>query len=155
MDIRLVERQRAQGVVLLGCNSESTRVKSRVPFSQGSVLGLLLFLIYINDIVDSVSSKLLKFANDRPTKLFRIVTKPNDIEKLQIDLDKKKLCKWSIDWLMLFNADKCKIVHFGFNNTLASYKLNDKNLVVDKEERAWSWRNYPEFILKTQWQHVK
>ena len=36
---------------------------------------------------------------------------------------------------MLFNVDKCKIVHFGFNNTLASYQLNDISLVVDKEER--------------------
>jgi hypothetical protein len=36
---------------------------------------------------------------------------------------------------MLFNVDKCKIVYFGFNNTLASYQLNDINLVMDKEER--------------------
>jgi ribonucleases P/MRP protein subunit RPP40 len=89
-----------------------------------------LFLIYVNDIDDSVSSKLIKFADD--TKVCRVVTNANDIEKLQIDLI--NLCKWSNDWLMLLNADKCKVVHFGFNNTLASYQLNDKNLVVDKEE---------------------
>ena len=59
-------RDREQRVVLLGCNSEWIRVKSGVP--EGSVLGPLLFLIYINDIDDSVSSKLLKFADD--TKVF-------------------------------------------------------------------------------------
>jgi ribonucleases P/MRP protein subunit RPP40 len=122
-------RDREQRVVLLGCNSEWISVKSGVP--QGSVLGPLLFLIYINDIDDSVTSKLLNFGDD--TKVFRVVTNANDIEKLQLDLI--NLCEWSNDWLMLFNVDKCKIVHFGFNNTLASYQLNDINLVVDKEER--------------------
>ena len=96
----------------------------------GSVLGPLLFLIYINDIDDVVSSKLLKFADD--TKVFGVVSNSNDIEKLQIDL--MNLCKWS-EMLMLFNADKCKIMHFGHNNNMANYKLTDKNLEVAKEER--------------------
>jgi len=120
---------REQRVVLLGCNSEWIRVKSGVP--QGSVLGPLLCLIYINDINDSVSSNLLKFADD--TKVFRIVSTPNDIDKLQYDL--MNLCKWSDDWMMLFNADKCKVMHFGYNNTEADYKIYDKNLDVTKEER--------------------
>jgi len=122
-------KDREQRVVLLGCKSAWIKVKSGVP--QGSVLGPLLFMIYINDIDDSVSSKLLKFADD--TKVFRAVLNLHDIEKLQIDL--MNLCKWSDDWLMLFNVDKCKIVHFGYNNNMANYKLNDKNLDVDKEER--------------------
>ena len=122
-------KDREQRVVLLGCNSEWIRVKSGVP--QGSVLGPLLFLIYINDIDDLVSSNLLKFADD--TKVFRIVSTPNDIDKLQYDL--MNLCKWSDDWMMLFNADKCKVMHFGYNNTEADYKIYDKNLDVTKEER--------------------
>ena len=79
--------------------------KSRVP--QGSVLGHILFLIYINDIDDVVSSKILKFADD--TKLYRTVTNQDDIEILQSDL--VNLCYWSEDWLMLFNIDKCKTLH--------------------------------------------
>ena len=124
-------KDREQRVVLLGCNSEWIRVKSGVP--QGSVLGPQLFLIYIrpNDIDDLVSSNLLKFADD--TKVFRIFSTPNDIDKPQYDL--MILCKWSDDWMMLFNADKCKVMHFGYNNTEAAYKIYDKNLDVSKEER--------------------
>ena len=66
-------------------------------------------------------------------RCLEFVSNSNDIEKLQIDL--MNLCKWSEDWLMLFNADKCKIMHFGYNNNMANYKLNDKNLEVAKEER--------------------
>jgi len=101
---------RVQRVILLGSSSKWIRVTSGVP--QGSVLGPLLFLIYINDIDDSVCNSLLKFADD--TKVFSIVSDINDVNKLQYDL--KNLCKWSEDWLMLFNVDKCKVMHFGNNN---------------------------------------
>ena len=66
---------------------------------QGSVLGPILFLIYINDLEDDMSSKELKFADD--TKVFRRVTNDTDKQSLQYDLD--KLVKWSEKWQMLFN----------------------------------------------------
>ena len=62
-------RNREQRVVLAGCNSKWNNVLSRVP--QGSVLGPVLFLIYINDFDKTVNSKILKFADD--TKLFRVI----------------------------------------------------------------------------------
>ena len=58
---------------------------------QGSVLGPILFLIYINDLEDDISSKVLKSADD--TKVFRKVTNDTDKQSLQDDLD--KLIKWS------------------------------------------------------------
>ena len=66
---------------------------------QGSVVGPILFLIYINDLEDDMSSKELKFADD--TKVFRRVTNDTDKQSLQYDLD--KLVKWSEKWQMLFN----------------------------------------------------
>jgi len=80
-------------------------VQSGVP--QGSVLGLLLFLIYINDLDDDIASKVLKFADD--TKLFRKIKQNGDYEHLQDDLD--KLIKWSEKWQQLFNFSKCVFTH--------------------------------------------
>ena len=64
-------------------------VLSGVP--QGSVLGPILFLIYINDLENDISSKVLKFPDD--TKVFRKLTINTDKQSLQDDLD--KLVKWS------------------------------------------------------------
>jgi len=67
---------REQRVVLLGSHSKWIKVKSGVP--KGSLLGPLLFLIYINDIDDSICAKLLKFADDM--KVFSVVSTKNDID---------------------------------------------------------------------------
>ena len=64
-------------------------VLSGVP--QRSVLGPILFLVYINDLEEGVTGKILKFADD--TKLFRKVKEIGDKPKLQDDID--KLVKWS------------------------------------------------------------
>ena len=71
---------------------------------QGSVLGSILFLVYINDLEEGVTSKILKLADD--TKLFRKAKEIGDKQKLQDDID--KLVKWSEKWQMLFNFGKCK-----------------------------------------------
>jgi hypothetical protein len=73
---------REQRVVLNGRSSSWVKVRSGVP--QGSVLGPLLFVLYINDIDKNVNSKLLKFADD--TKLFRVVESQDDVDELRKDL---------------------------------------------------------------------
>jgi ribonuclease P/MRP protein subunit RPP40 len=62
-------QDREQRVVMLGSSLRWIKVESGVP--QGSVLGPLLFLIYINDIDEMVASKILKFADD--TELYGVV----------------------------------------------------------------------------------
>ena len=100
---------RSQIVILNNASSEPTKVLSGVP--QGSVLGPLFFLLYINDLPRHVSSKVNLYADD--TLLYRIINTPNDISILQEDLD--SLSQWAHKWQMIFNAFKC--VH------LASYPL--------------------------------
>ena len=123
---------RKQRVVLNGSFSTWSSVLSGVP--QGSVLGPLLFIIFINDIdtaVDTVHCFLFKFADD--TKGMHIVDTEIDAMMLQQDID--NLYKWSVDWLMLFNLDKCHVLHFGKNNPNYLYNLNGENLsAVDQEK---------------------
>ena len=66
---------------------------------QGSVLEPILFLVYINDLEEGVTGKILKFADD--TKLFRKTKEIGDNQKLQDDIN--KLVKWSEKGQMLFN----------------------------------------------------
>ena len=75
---------RKQRVIVDGEISNWKSVLSGVPL--GSVLGPILFLIYINDLEDDISSKVLKFADD--TKVFRKVTNDTDKLSLQDDLNK-------------------------------------------------------------------
>ena len=98
------------------------------------MLGPLLFIIFINDIdmaVDAVHCCLLKFADD--TKGLHKVNNEDDASKLQKDLD--SLYKWSCDWQMLFNLDKCHVLHFGNTNARHDYHINGYPLLhVDKEK---------------------
>jgi len=87
---------------------------------QGSVLGPLLFLIYINDLDDGIMNWILKFADD--TKIFGSVKTLEQHNQLQNDLN--ALLQWSKDWQMLFNVDKCKVMHFGRNNLMMDYALD-------------------------------
>jgi hypothetical protein len=120
---------RKQRVVLNGSISEWKSVTSGVP--QGSVLGPLLFIIFVNDMDNSVLGRLLKFADD--AKLFRCVSDPGGVDMLRDDL--ASLYKWSEDWQMSFNVDKCKVMHFGVNNAKEKYSINNIVLNVVKEEK--------------------
>ena len=72
---------------------------------QGSVLGPILFLVYINDLEEGVIGKILKFADD--TKLFTKTKGIGDNFFLQDDID--KLVKWSEKWQMLFNLGNANV----------------------------------------------
>jgi len=104
-------------------------VTSGVP--QGSVLGPVLFLIYINDIDHGLSNWILKFADD--AKIFGIVTNIEDSRVMQDNLN--KLLKWSEEWQMLFNNDKCKVMHFGKKHNLFSYYLKNHQLISVTQEK--------------------
>ena len=81
----------------------------------------LLFIIYINDLDDTVGSSILKFADD--IKIFRKVRSGQDSEVPQEDLD--SLIRWSEKWQMLFNQDKCKCLHIGRSNGKSDYTIQN------------------------------
>jgi len=122
-------RDRRQRVVLNGECSEWADVTSGVP--QGSVLGPILFLIFINDLDEGIINKILKFADD--TKVIGRVGTQNQIEELRQDI--KKLMKWSEDWQMMFNVDKCKVMHLGNKNLEVKYEMSGKELESVNEEK--------------------
>jgi ribonuclease P/MRP protein subunit RPP40 len=115
-------------VFLAGSSSGWANVTSGVP--QGNVLGPLLCLIYINDIDSGIARKILKSADD--TKLFRQVGTAEDIANLRNDLE--KLMGWSKEWLMLFNVEKCKVMHIGFGNWRSRYIMDGVQLQEVHEE---------------------
>ena len=108
---------RRQRVVIDGVPSEWCPVTSGVP--QGSVLGPLLFLIYINDIDAGLISKMSKFADD--TKLGVNAADPLEVEGLRRDLE--RIGEWSERWQMPFNTSKCHVMHVGVQNAGADYTL--------------------------------
>jgi len=120
---------RRQRVCIGKEGSQWRDVTSGVP--QGSVLGPVLFLIYINDIDNKILSNIAKFADD--TKLCKSVNNLEDVQALQKDLD--SLHEWSVDWQMSFNVDKCVVMHVGRNNIGNSYMLGTQELKSSNKEK--------------------
>ena len=110
---------RSQQISVNGAKSSSAPVTSGVP--QGSVLGPVLFIYYINDL-PSVTEGILKiFADD--TKAYSTVQSDADSNKLQQCIN--DLTNWSEKWQLKFNSKKCKVLHIGKNNPTYSYTIND------------------------------
>jgi ribonuclease P/MRP protein subunit RPP40 len=124
---------RSQEVVVNGSKSSSAQVISGVP--QGSVLGPVLFVIYINDILDNIKSAGLMFADD--TKIYRHITSRDDAIELQSDIE--KLEEWSKTWLLHFNHEKCHVLTMGkFTNIQYAHRYavynNDIEHVFDEKD---------------------
>jgi len=109
---------RCQRVCVRGTGSGWARVSSGVP--QGSVLGPVLFLIYINDLDCGLVKWISKFADD--TRVYGRVMDLSGAVQLQTDLD--TLFQWSREWQMMLNVSKCKVMHFGSNNMNFNYNMN-------------------------------
>ena len=121
--------ERKQRVVINGKASDWRNVLSGVP--QGSVLGPILFTIYVNDMDEGLTCKISKFADD--TKITGRVTYADEKALLQSDLD--RLVNWSTKWQMTYNIDKCKVLHIGSNNNRTNYSMNNTEISkVNKEK---------------------
>ena len=110
---------RTQCVVIGNEKSENSPVTSGIP--QGSVLGPLLFVIYINDLPKHVSQNTLIFLFADDTKAFRQIKTPTDNDILQRDID--KLTQWSNTWLLKFHPDKCVSMSLGKSKNDYRYNM--------------------------------
>lgn len=120
---------RKQRVRVMNSFSEYTPVTSGIP--QGSVLGPILFVVYINDLPDKLNSECYMFADD--TKVYREINSPSDNNLLQEDMN--SLEEWSDDWLLRFHPDKCKVLSLGKKSTPADYSLCNTKLQATTKEK--------------------
>jgi hypothetical protein len=108
---------RKQRVKVNGDFSDWNDVTSGVP--QGSVLGPVLFVLFINDLPDVVTNLCSMYADD--TKIYGPVSTQAEAQTLQEDLD--NLVEWSDKWQMRFNAEKCSLLHLGNKNMKMDYSM--------------------------------
>ena len=120
--IRAFLSYRTQRVRVGTVISPPEHVTSGIP--QGSILGPILFTIFINDLPDTIESTCKIFADD--TKIFN---KPTSSIKIQDDL--LKLQSWSEKWQLGFNVSKCKVLHIGKQNPVISYSMKNDGVVQD------------------------
>ena len=92
-----------QRVLLNGQTSIWSKIKAGFP--QGSVLGPLLFLVYINDLPEGLTSNVKLFADD--TSIFSVV-RDSSSSSLSLNEDLSKISQWGYKWKMLFNPDASK-----------------------------------------------
>ena len=118
---------RKQRVKVNNSVSSEKKVTSCIP--QGSILGPVLFIIFINDFPENVQSTCKVFADD--TKIYN-VTKNHDI----IQNDINALFEWSRTWQLNFNLAKCCVLHIGNKNECYEYYMEDgKKIECTTEEK--------------------
>ena len=130
---------RTQCININQASSKTTNVTSGIP--QGSVLGPILFVLYINDLPEVVSpgTWIYLFADD--TKIFRQIRSQDDRNILQNDVS--KMVEWSHKWLLKFHPDKCVYMSMGNTNKFINslnevetpYTMGDHPLEYSKCEK--------------------
>ena len=146
--------------MLPGASSNWSSINAGVP--QGSILGPLLFLIYINDIVENINSSIRLFADD--TSLYIIVDDPTDAA-ITLNSDLSKIHRWATDWLVSFNPSKSESLIFSrkvnkpyhppilMNNQQVNEVSTHKHLGLYLSNNC-SWHEHIEYIKAKAWQRI-
>ncbi|CAF0767718.1 unnamed protein product [Brachionus calyciflorus] len=127
--IKLFLTGRFQRVILGDSCSDWVEVDSGAPL--GSVLGPILFVIFINDMLEIIINSCEAYADD--TKIRSIIKNFNSIFELQSDKD--RICKWCKYWPAQLKVEKCRVVHLGLNNIEFDYEMFSQKLNKSKCEK--------------------
>ena len=119
---------RKQKVIVDGKTSTTANVSSGIP--QGSVLGPILFLIFINDFPLVIQAFIKRFDDD--AKIYQIVSSLAEVAQLQDVLDNS--VDWALVWNMFFNFKKCKHMHLGIHDMNQTYtmKKDQEEVPIEK-----------------------
>ena len=151
---------RKQRVVIPGGSSGWEYINSGVP--QGSILGPLLFLLYINDVVQDIQSCVRRFADD--TSLYIIVENPNDAAML-LNSDLETIYKWAETWLVKFNLSKSESLLVSrksnrnrhppliMNNVYINEVTHHKHLEIFLSNDG-TWHEHINYITSKAWQRI-
>ena len=128
-------QNRSQVVNVNGVISTERKVSSGV--IQGSVLGPILFIIFVNDVDDHIGNcTILKYADDiRIYRCFKSDLSTQSLNATLFQNDINALTAWSQTWDLKFNLAKCCILHFGRANIKNSYKINDSPIDSRRQEK--------------------
>ena len=144
---------RSHFVSLDSVSSDMFPVMSGVP--QGSVLGLLLFLIYINDLPQSLSLGSIPYLFADDSKLVRSIASFSDCSVLQEDIF--SIMEWCRTWNLNLNKEKCAAIHFSLSSSLnpqSDYKIMDTSINFIESHRdlgimvnnKLSWSKHYDYI---------
>ena len=143
---------RTQSVVVEGSSSDRVPVVSGVP--QGSVLGPMLFLLFINDLPEKITSNSRLFADD--CIVYRQIKGISDCEALQEDLN--MLAEWETKWGMAFHLQKCSVLSVTRSRTPTRFNYQLKGHVLELQDStkylgvdlqsSLSWKNHIDRISK-------
>ena len=127
--IKEFSNNRSFCVKLNNTKSNNLPVPSSVP--QGTKLGPLLFILFINDIINnSKFAKVRVYADD--LTIYAVVNNFQDKENLQLELN--KLLKWANKWQLKINFELCHVIHLGSKNNNFTYRLDLHNIEVSQCE---------------------
>ena len=151
---------RTQRVVLPGATSDLVYIKSGVP--QGSILGPLLFLVYINDIVYGIESNINLFADD--TSLYITSDNPQSAADI-LQSDIVRISSWADKWLVTFNPSKSESLIVSRKRSqqlhppLIMYdrpiiEVNDHKHLGVYLSTDCSWHSHISFMTKKAWKRV-
>ena len=151
---------RRQRVVLPGVQSNWNNIRAGVP--QGSILGPLLFLLFINDIVVDIGSNIRLFADD--TSLYMVVDNPDTAAEL-LNLDINKIMTWAKKWLVTFNPVKTEslLITRKLNRPIHPPLLMENQQITETDSHKHlgiylssdcTWHKHIDFVKEKAWKRI-